>query len=759
MAHAPESLPERAGRDEKSAVCYLPISGMHCASCVSRVEKGLTSLAGVVSASVNLASQQARVEFNPQTVGPAELKAAVSQSGYRAGEPRLESAFPAAPVESKEELLQLRRRLILALGVTLVLMLLPHLPLGLSPQTIAFVSLVLCTPVQFWAGGLFYAGAWQTLRHAGADMNTLIATGTSAAYFYSLFATFYPFVAREAGLHFDTAAAIIALILLGRYLEALAKGRGSAAISRLLNLRPATATVLRDDQQSELPLEEVLPGDILLVRPGEKVPVDGKIIAGRSSLNEAMVTGESLPVEKGPGDEVIGATLNQAGAFKMRATRVGAQTLLAQIVRLVEEAQASKAPIQRLADKVAGIFVPIVLIIAALTFALWMTWGPAPAFRFALISAVSVLIISCPCAMGLATPMAILVGAGKGAEMGVLFRSAEALEAVGRINTVLFDKTGTLTQGKPVVTDVIPLAESAETRLGEIEILRLAAAAEAFSEHPLGEAIADFAREKGLTLPRTEEFQALAGNGVIAQIEGREILVGAPRLFAERNLSPERFEEQIRGFSEEGKSVALIAAAGKIIGLITLADTLKPEAREVVEGLRRSGLEAALITGDNWKTARAIAGEAGIAEVLAEVLPADKASAVKSLQQQGKKVAMVGDGINDAPALMQADLGIALGSGTDVAMEAGAITLIGSDLTAVISAISLGRRTLQIIRQNLFWAFFYNLVAIPVAAGLLYPAFHLTLNPMIAAAAMAFSSLSVVLNSLRLRRFSAATAR
>ena len=723
---------------------------MHCASCVGRVEKALAAVPGVVRASVNLATEQAQIEFLPRQANAEMLKEAVTKAGYHPGDLQLDRSLKAPSAEKDAELLDLRKRFIFAAITAAILMVLTHVYMMTHQQWLAVLALVLCTPVQFWAGGRFYAGAWQILRHGAADMNTLIATGTSAAYFYSLAATFSPALAAQAGLHFDTAASIIALILLGRYLERKARGRASAALSRLLDLRPAKAAVLEDGKEIEQSIDSVIVGDLLLVRPGEKIPVDGVIVEGRSSLNEALITGESLPVEKAPEDTVIGGTLNQTGAFKMRATRVGANTMLAQIIRLVEAAQASKAPVQRLVDRVAGIFVPVVLVIALVVFIVWMIFGPQPAFRFALISAISVLIISCPCAMGLATPMAILVGSGKGAEMGIFFRSAEALEAAGQLQLVVFDKTGTLTLGKPKVTDVISLNHYGPN---ETEVLRLAAAAETFSEHPLGKAIVAAAREEGLKLPELKEFQALAGHGIVAQVGGKQVMVGTPRMFADRGLGSNNLEEQLNRLAEEGKTVSLVAVKGAIVGLIALADAPKPEAHEVVKRLHDLGLGTALITGDNWKTARAIARQTGIADVQAEVLPADKAAAVKVYQQQGKKVAMVGDGINDAPALMQADLGIALGSGADVAMEAGDITLIGSGLGGVVSAISLGRRILQTIRQNLFWAFFYNVIAIPIAAGILYPFFHYTFNPIIAAAAMAFSSLSVVLNSLRLKRF------
>ncbi|MGB6837697.1 MAG: copper-translocating P-type ATPase, partial [Dehalococcoidia bacterium] len=641
---------------------------------------------------------------------------------------------------------------------------LEEIPLG----AVNSLFFVLATPVQFWAGWQFYRGAWRVARHLTADMNTLIAVGTSAAYFYSIVATFAPGAIESAAgvsadVYFDTSAAIIALILLGRWLEARAKGRTSAAIKRLMGLRARTARLLRDGREVDVPVEEVAPGDVVIVRPGEKLPVDGVVLEGRSALDESMLTGESMPVEKGPGDEVYGATINSVGSFRFRATRVGRDSVLSQIIRLVEEAQGSKAPIQRLADVIASYFVPVVIAIALGTFAVWWIFGPAPAITFAILNTVAVLIIACPCALGLATPTAIMVGTGKGAEHGVLIRGGESLETAHRIQAVVLDKTGTITEGRPSVTDVIP-----GNPLSEDELLRLAASAERGSEHPLGEAIVAAARARGLPLADAADFEAVPGHGVRTQVEGRTILLGNLKLMRDRGLPLNGLEGRAEALSQDGKTPMFVAVDGKVSGLIAVADTVKPGAREAMAALRAMGLEVAMLTGDNRRTAEAIARQVGVERVLAEVLPEDKVNQVRLLQREGKVVAMVGDGINDAPALAQADLGIAIGTGSDVAMEASDITLLRGDLRGVVTAIGLSRRTMRTIRQNLFWAFFYNAALIPVAAGVLYPLFSRTgvpgglepffgefgfLNPILAAAAMAFSSVSVMANSLRLRGF------
>jgi len=739
----------------------FPVGGMTCASCVARVEQALSSVPGVISANVNLASEKATVDYIEGTE-IASLRRAVKEAGYELGSEveTLEDVTTAAQRESRA----VRNRFILAITLGALI-----LVLGFGPSFIGkpYLLWALATPVQFWAGWRFYRGAWGALKHRTADMNTLIAVGTSAAYMYSMVAILFPglFVAagREPALYFDTAALIIGLILLGRFLEARARGQTSEAIKKLIGLQPKTALVIRDGEEREIPVEDVQVGDLILVRPGERVPVDGIVRQGYSSIDESMITGESIPVEKKTGDEVISATINKTGSFQFEATKVGKDTTLAQIIRLVEEAQGSKAPIQRLADVIAGYFVPIVIGIAIATFIIWYFVGPAPAFTFALLNFVAVLIIACPCALGLATPTAIMVGTGKGAENGVLIRSAEALERSHQINAVLLDKTGTLTRGEPKVTDIIAVPSSSQE-----EVLRLAASAERGSEHPLGEAIVKAASEKKLELSPVSDFTAIPGHGVEAAVRKMKLLLGNLKLIKDRGLSLNGLEEEANQLWEKGKTVMFLGIDSQGPGIIALADTLKPNAKAAVDALHTMGIEGATLTGDNRRTAEAIAREVGIDHVLAEVLPEHKAQEVKRLQDEGKVVAMVGDGINDAPALAQADVGIAIGTGTDVAMETGDITLISGDLGGIVTAISLSKRTMRTIKQNLFWAFAYNTALIPVAAGVLYLAFGQTgvpaglhfvlgnygfLNPILAAAAMAVSSITVVSNSLRLRRF------
>ena len=749
----------------------IPIEGMHCASCVLRVENSLKKVPGVESAAVNLAIEQATVAFDPQSCTLDSLYQAVEDAGYHARPEALAAPDEQQRAREREERTLWRKFLFAGvIGAFLIVAAqYQHLPLvaGLPMAVVTVTSFALATPVQFWAGWQFYEGAWNRLRHLDADMNTLVAVGTSAAYIYSVFATFAPGLFRaadvEPAVYFDTAAVIIALILMGRYLEAKAKGRTSAAIKRLMGLRARTARVVRDGDETDIPVENVVAGDVVVVRPGEKIPVDGVVLEGRSAIDESMITGESIPVEKGPGDEVIGATINRTGSFRFRATRVGQDSMLAQIVRLVQEAQLSKAPIQRLADVVASYFVPAVIGVAALTFVIWLVFGPTPAFTFALLNAVAVLIIACPCALGLATPTAIMVGTGKGAENGVLIRGGESLETAHRINVIVFDKTGTLTVGAPSLTDVLPADGWAET-----ELLRLAASAERGSEHPLGEAVVAAARERSLALSDATEFTALPGRGVEATVDGRRVLAGNLKLMDENGLSLDGLLPESERLAAEGKTPMYVAIDGRLAGIVAVADTVKPGAAEAVARLKAMGIEVALITGDNRQTAEAVARQVGVDRVLAEVLPQDKAEQVRSLQAEGKVVAMVGDGINDAPALAQADVGIAIGTGTDVAIEASDITLIRGDLDGVATAVSLSRRTMRTIRQNLFWAFIYNVALIPIAAGVLYPLFSQTgvptvlepffgthgfLNPILAAAAMAFSSVSVMTNSLRLRGF------
>jgi len=720
----------------------LKITGMHCAACASRIEQALRNTEAVAEANVNFATEEAGVIFDEDRLTLHDLFRVVESAGYGVVLPGAEDEERAA---RERELRTLRRKLWFSLVATALIMAGMHiieLPL--------WALLAFATPVQFWAGSQFYRGAWAALRGRFADMNTLIAVGTSAAYCYSLVVTLAPNllarVGAEVHVYYDTSAMIITLILLGRTLEARARGRASEAIRRLLGLQPDTATVIREGEEVELPIAEVTVGDTLLLRPGERVPVDGEILEGESAVDESMVTGESMPVDKRPGDLVVGGTVNQSGAFRFRASRVGAETVLAQIIRLVRESQATKAPIQRLADRVAGIFVPIVIAIAIVTFVVWLVVGPNP--TYAVIAAVAVLIIACPCALGLATPTSLLVGTGRGAEIGMLIRSAEALEVAGGIDTIIFDKTGTLTRGQPRVTDIAPAPGHTEEA-----VLQLAASLERHSEHPLGQTVVRAARERGLTLSEPDQFQAISGMGVRGRVDGSSLLAGTVRLFEESGLALGALKDKSERLSTEGKTVMLVGADGQAIGAIALADVAKDEAAEAVGSLRDLGLEIFMITGDNHRTAQAVAASVGIDRVRAEVRPDQKAEAVKQLQSEGRRVAMVGDGINDAPALAQADIGIAIGGGTDIAIEAGDITLIRDDLRLVPEAIRLSRATLRNIKQNLFFAFFYNSLGIPIAAGVLYPLLHTLLNPAIAAAAMAFSSVSVVTNALRLKRF------
>ena len=740
---------------EKAAI---PVSGISCASCVATIEGALGKTPGVVSAAVNLATNVATVEFVPATVTVQELRRAIRDVGYEPLD-TVEGASMAdyEKAAREQEIRTLKRKLtvgiILAAPVFLGSMhhWFPWVPSALQNF---WVLLALTTPVQFWVGAQFYRGFWASLRHGTSDMNTLIAVGTSSAYLYSLAMTLAPDFFRARGItpavFYETAAVIITLILLGRLLEAIAKGRTSEAIKRLMGFQAKTARILRNGEEHDIAVEAVRIGELVIVRPGEKIPVDGVVREGASAVDESMLTGESLPVEKRPGDQVVGATLNKTGMFKFEATKVGKDTVLAQIIRLVEEAQGSKAPIQRVADYVASIFVPTVIGIAVLTFLLWLAFGPSPAFLFALLNFVAVLIIACPCALGLATPTAIMVGTGKGAEQGILIRGGESLELAHKIQTIVFDKTGTLTKGQPEVTD-IEIHETGSVK--REELLRLAASLERGSEHPLGEAILEKAKSGGGALSEVEEFEAIPGHGVRGKVDGRMVLLGNARLMQESGIPLGELAEKAEGFASQGKTPMFVAVDGEAAGVIAVADTLKDHSVEAVRALYRLGVEVVMITGDNRRTAAAIARQAGIERVLAEVLPDQKAEEVKKLQAEGRVVAMVGDGINDAPALARADVGIAIGTGTDVAIEASDITLIGGDLRGVVTAIELSKRTLRTIKQNLFWAFIYNVIGIPVAAGVLYPFFGILLNPMLASIAMAMSSVSVVSNSLRLRRF------
>ncbi|NWF93273.1 MAG: copper-translocating P-type ATPase [Syntrophaceae bacterium] len=753
------------GYGAKVEKVFLPIQGMTCASCVKKVEKALGSLKGVIQVNVNLATERASVEYVPGAVGIADFKKAVQDAGYQLLEVKVgDSTLREEDIVEKErvareaELSKLKLKFIagaLLLGPILILMY-GASPLerwlGLSRGMNFFIQFLLATPVQFWAGWQFYVGFWKAAKHKTSDMNTLIAVGTSAAYLYSLIVTFGPHLIMVKGLmvdvYFDTSAAIIVLILLGRLLEARAKGKTSEAIKKLIGLQPKTARVVRDGNELDIPVAEVALGDIVVVRPGEKIPVDGIVREGYSSVDESMVTGESLPVEKKVGDSVIGATINRTGTFKFEATRVGKDTVLGQIIRLVQEAQGSKPPIARMADVIASYFVPVVILIAIVTFFVWYLFGPHPALTYAFLNFVAVLIIACPCALGLATPTSIMVGTGKGAENGILIRGAEALETAHQLNTIVLDKTGTLTKGEPSVTDVI-----SSEKFTESEILTLAASAERGSEHPLGEAIVKKAKEEDLNLFNPKDFHAIPGYGIEASIDSKRILLGNLRLMEERGLVLNRWSAKAEHLSIEGKTPIFLAVDGEIAGIMAVADTLKENSKEAVKALHRMGLEVVMLTGDNRRTAEAIARQIGIDRILAEVLPEMKAEEVKRLQSEGKKVGMVGDGINDAPALAQADVGIAIGTGTDVAMESSDITLIGGDLRGIVTAIALSKATIRNIKQNLFWAFAYNTILIPVAAGALFPFFGILLNPIFAAGAMAFSSITVVSNALRLRRF------
>jgi Cu+-exporting ATPase len=736
----------------------LPIQGMTCASCVKKVERALSSINGVLQVSVNLATERAFIEYIPEAVSVRDLKKAVQDIGYQVLEVKEEDIVEKERLAREVELLKLRLKFIIGLTLLIpILILMYGAPLfekwfGLSREVNFLIQFLLATPVQFWAGWQFYIGFWKAARHKTSDMNTLIAVGTSAAYLYSIIATFLPHLFMFKGLmvdvYFDTSAAIIVLILLGRFLEARAKGRVSEAIKKLIGLQPKRARVVRNGQEMDVPMEEIVLGDIVIVRPGEKIPVDGIIKEGYSSIDESMVTGESLPIEKKVGDTIIGATINKTGTFKFEATRIGKDTVLAQIIRLVQEAQGSKPPIARMVDVIASYFVPVVISIAILTFIVWYLFGPHLALTYAFLNFVAVLIIACPCALGLATPTSIMVGTGKGAENGILIRGAEALETAHRLNTIVLDKTGTLTKGEPSVTDIVE-----SEGFTQKEILTLAASGEKGSEHPLGEAIVKKAKEEGLNLLNSKDFLAIAGHGIEATIESNRILLGNLRLMEEREIPLNVLREKAEQLSSEGKTLMFLAVEKEAVGIIAVADTLKENSKKAVEALQRMGLEVVMITGDNQRTAKAIANQIGIDRVLAEVLPERKAGEVKRLQAEGKKVGMVGDGINDAPALAQADVGIAIGTGTDVAIESSDITLIGEDLRGVVTAIALSRATIRNIKQNLFWAFVYNTVLIPVAAGVLFPFFGILLNPIFAAGAMAFSSVTVVSNALRLRRF------
>jgi Cu+-exporting ATPase len=726
------------GYDVATATVELPITGMTCANCVQNVERALKKVQGVLRAEVNLASEKATVEYVPSVVSLAAIREAVEGAGY--GVIVAEQGVETADVEAQareKEIAHQRRLLIIGLIFTVPTFLLSMgVDFGILPDFAArkYTLLALATPVQFYVGWQFYRGTWKSLRLLSAGMDTLIAMGSSAAYFYSVAATFF----LGGHVYYESAAMIITLIILGRYLEAKAKGRTSEALRRLMGLQAKTARVIRNGAELDVPVEEVQVDDVVVVRPGEKIPVDGVVIEGRSAVDESMITGESLPVGKEAGDEVIGATINKTGSFRFQATKIGKDTVLAQIVRLVEQAQGSKAPVQRLADRVAGVFVPAVISIAFITFLAWYFLGDSGLER-ALINMVAVLVIACPCALGLATPTAVMVGTGKGAERGILIKSGESLERAGSLDTVVLDKTGTITRGEPEVTDVV-----GNGALSEEEILSLAASAERGSEHPLGEAIVAAAQAGGVAIEDAKDFEAVAGQGIRVALNGKRVLMGNPRFLEESGIEIGTLQQDVGRLQSEGKTAIILAVDEAPSGVIAVADTLKEGSREAVSRLKAQGLEVVMITGDNLRTAQAIAEQVGIERVLAEVLPGDKAGEVSRLQDEGHVVAMVGDGINDAPALAQADIGIAIGTGTDVAMEVGDVVLMRGDLRSVPEAIELSRKTMGTIKGNLFWAFAYNTAGIPIAAAGI-------LVPWMAAAAMAFSSIFVVSNSLRLR--------
>ncbi len=735
----------------------LSIKGMSCASCVSRVEGALRHVPGVLTASVNLSTERARLTYLPQPDVLQKAMEAVADTGYHATVVGDESSNDWEREQREKNYQQLLRKLIFGAALSVIILLgsfaelFPFL--NDIPEQMRWIFLfLLTTPVLAYSGAQFYTSAWKALKHRAADMNTLIAIGTGAAFLYSLVATFLPGFLPDnmRNVYYDTTAVIITLILLGKVLEARAKGRTSEAIKKLMGLQAKTARVIRDDREIDLPIEQVLVGDVIVVRPGEKIPVDGVIIKGSSSVDEAMITGESLPVQKKSGDEVIGATINKTGSFRFKATKVGKDTALAQIIRMVQEAQGSKAPIQRMADVISGIFVPVVIAIAILAFVVWFDFGPQPALTYALISFVTVLIIACPCALGLATPTSIMVGTGKGAENGILIKGGEALETAHKITAILLDKTGTITVGKPTVTDIVAL-----NGFTERDIHRMAASVEQGSEHPLGEAIVENAREKNILLADATNFKAVPGHGVEADIDGTHIMLGNIKLMQERGIVVDVLRSTAADLARNGKTPMYVAFDGRASGLIAVADPVKEDSAKAIQQLHRLGLNVVMMTGDNKRTAEAIARQVGVDRVLAEVLPEDKAFQVKKLQQEGHIVAMVGDGINDAPALAQADVGIAIGTGADVAMEASDITLIKGNLTSVAAAIQLSKATMRNIKQNLFGSFVYNTLGIPIAAGVLYPFIGVLLSPIIASAAMAASSVTVLTNALRLRRFRA----
>ncbi|MEG3876489.1 heavy metal translocating P-type ATPase [Microcoleus sp. herbarium7] len=741
----------------------MKLRGMSCASCASNIEEAIRSVPGVETCNVNFGAEQASVTYNPSQTDVAAIQDAVDAAGYSALPMQDDVLAPEDDAERRarqSENQDLTRKVWVSGIISAVIVIgslpamtglaIPFIPMWLHHP---WLQLVLTTPVLFWAGRSFYINAWKALKRHTATMDTLVAIGTGAAYLYSLFPTFSPqwFISQglKPDVYFEAASVIVALLLLGRLLENRAKGQTSEAIRSLMGLQAKTARVIRNGREVDIPIAEVVLEDVILVRPGEKIPVDGEIIDGSSTIDEAMVTGESVPVKKQPGDEVIGATINKTGSFKFRATRVGKDTFLAQIVKLVQQAQGSKAPIQRLADRVTGWFVPVVIAIAIATFVIW--YNIMGNVTMALITTVGVLIIACPCALGLATPTSIMVGTGKGAENGILIKGADSLELAHKLQTVVLDKTGTITQGKPTVTDFITVNGTANGN--ELKLLRLAASVERNSEHPLAEAVVQYAQFQGVELTDSREFEAHAGSGVQGYVSNQWVQIGTHRWMNELGIDTSSLQQPWDRLEYLGKTVIWIAVNGKVEGIMGIADAVKPSSVVAIRTLQKMGLEVVMLTGDNRRTAEVIAQEVGIKRVIAEVRPDQKVAQIENLQAEGKIVAMVGDGINDAPALAQADVGMAIGTGTDVAIAASDITLISGDLQGIVTAIQLSRATIQNIKQNLFFAFVYNVAGIPIAAGILFPIFGWLLNPIIAGAAMAFSSVSVLTNALRLRNF------
>jgi P-type Cu+ transporter len=738
----------------------LKLRGMSCAACASSIEQAIKSVPGVIGCSVNFGMEQATIQYDSKQTNLTIIQEAVDAAGYEALPLQEMAEDDAEKADRKSASQNLQRKLWIAGSISIILVLggiptmtgwhLPFIPAWLHNF---WLQLVLTSPVQFWCGKSFYVGAWKSLKRRVATMDTLIALGTSAAYFYSVFVTFLPGLFTSQGLnpsvYYEVATSVIALILLGKNLENRAKGETSEAIRKLMGLQAKTARIVRNGEELEVPIAQVAIGDIVQVRPGEQIPVDGEVIEGASTVDEAMVTGESLAVKKQLGDEVIGATINKTGSFRFRATRVGKDTFLAQIVKMVQDAQASKAPIQKLADQVTGWFVPVVIAIALATFIIW--FNAMGNFTLATVTMVEVLIIACPCALGLATPTAVMVGTGKGAENGILIKGADSLELAHKIQIIVLDKTGTLTEGKPTVTDFVTIKGTAQSN--ELKLLQLAASVERNSEHPVGEAVVRYAQSQEVKLTNIQDFEAVVGSGVRGVSGGKSIALGSLRWMQELGCDTEYLELRARAFEAASKTVVWMAVEGKLEAILAIADALKPSSARSVKALQKLGLEVAMLTGDNRATAESIAQSVGITRIFAEVRPDQKAAQIQALQGEGKIVAMVGDGINDAPALAASDVGIAIGTGTDVAIAASDITLISGDLQGIVTAIQLSRATMRNIRENLFFAFIYNIAGIPIAAGILYPIFGWLLNPIIAGAAMAFSSLSVVTNALRLRNF------